>query len=219
LPGVHDCLEKKRNPDIWAVMRYREAKMDTGGDDLEAPRYSTSIRTLAESLIVTEADIVPEFVRRGANPPPAKAPSESVAGFWSAVRGGCNFGAAPSRGSRHMILLNLQERDEPADFEVLVNSIKAQRIRVHAISAVAAPVLEALTRNSGGMFYGPVDEGDASECLKATYSLLLSRYCLRYTREFLDRPLRVRIQGATGVVEGVSFLASQPRNEIPKVGS
>jgi hypothetical protein len=118
-----------------------------------------------------------------------------------------------------MILLNLQERDEPADFEVLVNSIKAQRIRVHAISAVAAPVLEALTRNSGGMFYGPVDEGDASECLKATYSLLLSRYCLRYTREFLDRPLRVRIQGATGVVEGVSFLASQPRNEIPKVGS
>jgi hypothetical protein len=207
LPGIHGCLEGKRNSDLWAVVKYREAAGGFNEADVLPARYSSNLRMLAASLSTPELDILPDFLRRTAAAQPPAGAADIVPGFWTAVRRAAGFGQGPSRGARHMLVLNLEERDAPDDLDVLVNTIKGQRIRVHSISTAACPVLEELSRRTGGICYTGVGESGAVECLRTAYALLLARYTIRYRSLFPGKRLRLQIRSGDGWLEGASFAA------------
>ncbi|MBZ5723903.1 MAG: HEAT repeat domain-containing protein [Acidobacteriia bacterium] len=182
--AMEKCLEAKRPSDRWALAPYLasgKAAESLGKDSM--PLSFTAKPPLIEALFKVPAN--------------RTDCTDFSSALWRAVRAD----QGPSRGRRHLIVVNETDAGWPAEFEDLVAAARKSRATVQVVSVCPSPALEELCRLVAGSFQ-IASGGEVGDRVEQAYLNLLARYEVHYQSPAPDaRLLRVKVHTPDGWAE------------------
>ena len=185
------CLDNKRKPDLWCVMKYVEITTRIGSHDTASGRLFGQDMSEAAPAASLEPPAPANF---SADSPVLRTRIESAGVRHELAHGIVSAterlleGIASARGLRHLILLQEHSAAVEANAVRQITSTAQQaRVAVHAVSLSADDALREICLETGGVFRHLEEPASLPGALENLYRSLLFRYELQYTPELIAK--------------------------------